>query len=112
MGRKDAFLPDRYDFIVGNGRCAGLPRLLIQELQDEEAGMALVHMKTVDLMISEGAQHPPPADPEDHFLTEPVMRVAAVKKVCELPVPLGVFRQLGVEKKNRRSEERRVGKEG
>src|SRR5713226_10738321 len=102
MRGKNASLPDRCDMLVGDRWIAVLLGLFIQKFQNKQAGVALVHMKALDLLIAKGAQHSDAADAENHFLTQAIMLISAVKKVGQGSIPFGVFR---------RSEERRVGKE-
>ena len=66
--------------------------------------MPLVHMKAFDVVITKGAEHSYTTDSEDHFLTKPVMLIPAVKKVGKCLVPLGVCREIGIEKINRHPE--------
>jgi len=71
--------------------------------------MAFVHVVAGDVTMSQRAQHAHAADTEDDFLAEPVVQIAAIKIVRQGAIPLGILRQIGVEKINRHGKIRRPG---
>ena len=60
VGGEDAFIPHRLDILSRNGLLAG--PLLVQELQGEQPGMALVHVVPLDAVVAQGPQHADSAD--------------------------------------------------
>src|SRR6266568_2144540 len=76
-------------------------RPFVQQLQYEQCGVALVHVKAADFMVAERAEHPHAADAKDNFLAKPVVGVAAVKMMGERAVPFGIFREIGIQQNHR-----------
>ena len=101
MRRKDALPPHAFDMLRLDLFAAGPVELLIEQLDDQEGGMALVHVKAVDLVVAERAQHTDAADAEHVLLAEPVPFVAAVEVVAQLPILLVVGGQVGIQEKHR-----------
>ena len=73
----------------------------IEQFQSQQRRMTLVHVKAADVVITERPEHPNPADAENNFLTQPVVRIAAVKDVRERAIPLRIFRQVRIEEGDR-----------
>jgi hypothetical protein len=63
--------------------------------------MAFIHVETFDPVISEDSKHPYSSDPENHFLTEPVMPITAVKIMSQRSVPFGIFGKIGIQEVDR-----------
>ena len=73
---------------------------LIEQRQGEKAGMALV--RVVDARVpADRPNGTRTADPEHEFLLEPVQLVAAIEPIGDLPIGLGVDREIGVEQQQR-----------
>src|SRR4030042_606319 len=101
MGCENAFLSDRFNIILGGGCSSCFPDLFIQKLQCKETGVPLVHMKSLNPVISQGPQYSDAADAQNHFLTKPVMQIPSIEKVGERSVPFGIFRKIRIEKIDR-----------
>ena len=101
MRREHAFFAHGLNVIAVRHLPPGALSLFIQQLQRKQTRMAFVHMVAGDLLMTEGAQHAHAADAENHFLAEPVMAIAAVEIVRQRPIPLGILRQIAVEKIDR-----------
>ncbi len=97
VGGEDALWPDGLHILVVEPVAVEPACAFVEQLQSEQRGVTLVHVEAADLVIAEGAQHPHPADAEDDFLAEAVVRVAAVKMMGKRAVPLRVFREVGIQ---------------
>jgi hypothetical protein len=58
-------------------------------------------VETFDPVISEGPKHPHSSDPENHFLTEAVTLIAAVKIMSQRSVPFCIFSKIGIQEVDR-----------
>jgi hypothetical protein len=83
-----------YDSVPPPKACE--PDAFFQKFEREKCGVSFVHVKPVDLVVSQRPEHADSADAENHFLTNSVVLLASVKRVREPAVPLGIFRQVGV----------------
>src|SRR3989304_7393797 len=101
MGSKYASCLNRLDVLMDECPPPGLFRLVIQELQGKKARMPFIHVKPSDMLISQGLQYPDTANPKDDLLTEPVMAVAALKKMGNRSIPLRIFRKICVQEIDR-----------
>jgi len=63
--------------------------------------VSLVHMKSLDVLVSQGTKHSHPADPQDYLLTQPIVLVSSVEKMGQRPVPLRILRKVRVQKIDR-----------
>ena len=100
MSCENALPPDRLNIIVCNRCSAGLSRRLIEQLDREQTGMPLVHMKTVNAFIAQSSKYFYAAYTEDRFLAKAVPLISSVKVMSQSPVPFGILRQVGVQKIN------------
>jgi len=66
--------------------------------------MPFIHVKPLNDLISEGAEHPNTADTEDYLLTETVMLIPSIEKMGQGPVPFGIFRKIRIQKIYRHPE--------
>src|SRR5271167_261186 len=66
--------------------------------------MALVHVIAREIFITKCAKHAHPADSQQDFLAQTVVRIAAIESASEVAVPLGVGRKIGIEKIDRHNE--------
>src|SRR5580765_4885329 len=101
MGGEDASLPDGGEVGDRNMRPLRLASFFPQQLQREQAGMSLVHVEAIDALEAECTQHAHSADAQHYLLTQAVAGVATVKHRRQLPVPVAIFREIGIEKINR-----------
>lgn len=104
MGREDALFPDRFYVVRSDHLSSGFLRLLVQELQGEEACVPFIHMEAPDVVVAELTEHPDAADPENHLLTQPVVRVPSVKRMGQYSGPIGIFRKIGIQKIDRNNK--------
>ena len=65
-------------------------------LQAQKRGVALVHVKDRRLQ-SHRSQRLHPADAEDDFLADPHVMVSTIELISDVPVVLGIFRQVSIE---------------
>jgi hypothetical protein len=59
--------------------------------------VAFVHVEAIRSVVSKRAQHPHAADAENDLLAQPIKFVAAVKKMRQGAIVVGVFRQVCIE---------------
>ncbi len=74
-----ALLAHVIDVRLDDGAPVMEARVLLEEREGEEAGVALVHVVGVKIGVAEGAQHSDAADSQHDLLAEPVADIAAVK---------------------------------
>jgi hypothetical protein len=72
---------------------AGGLRLLGQQLDGQQARMPLVHVKTLEPVVSQRSQHTNAADAKDGFLAQSIVIVAAVQEVRQAAVESTVCRK-------------------
>src|SRR3990172_6060919 len=101
VGGKCALFLYRFELIMCKCLSFGLFRLFVQKLQSKECGMPFVHMKPLDVVISESAQYPDAANPEDYLLAKPVMTISSIEEVGDCSIPLSVFREVCIQEINR-----------
>src|SRR6202023_2061029 len=75
-------------------------RFFNQEPHSKKRRVAFVHMKAFDIFVPECTQHFDSANPQDHLLTKPVMGIAAIEKMGQCSIPVGVLRKIGIQKIN------------
>lgn len=88
--REDAELPHGFDILVRDGSAASAPRGLVEQLQREEARVAFIHVKAVELPKAKPAQHPRAADAEDRLLAQPISGIATVEMIRKRAVVVGI----------------------
>ena len=71
---------------------------LLEQSQDQQRGMPLVHVVSRDAIVTERPQHFEPTHAEDHFLAQAIVRIASVETIGQPPIPLGIPIEIGVEK--------------
>ncbi len=81
MCREDAHLPYGIDVAVVCCRPARGAEAFGGKLQHEQRRVPLVQVKSVDMVIAKGAEHPDAADPEHGLLGQPVRGITAVQEV-------------------------------
>src|SRR3972149_1275555 len=101
MGGKYASCLNRLDVLMDECPPPGLFRLFIQKFQGEKARMPFVHVTPPDPFMSQCPQYPDTANPKDNLLTEPVMAVAAIKKMGNRSIPRRIFRKVCVQEIDR-----------
>jgi hypothetical protein len=74
----------------------GAGEVLTEQLDADEAGVALVHVEGAEV-VPDGAEHASPADAENGLLADAVVRVARVEACGELAGLGVVLREVGVE---------------
>ena len=79
-----------------------------EQLDDEEAGMAFVHVVLLD-MKTEGMEHAHAAHAEDKLLLDPVRGVSSVERVGNPPVFRSIVRRVRVQKENGHGPARGAG---
>lgn len=94
---KDALPSDRFDVLSVECFATCQLRVLVEQCHRQQTGVALVHVKPRDALIAERSQHPHSPDAKNHFLAKPVVAVAAVERISQCPIPVGVLREIGVE---------------
>ncbi len=86
------------------GRDAGQAapaHLLVAQLDDQQRGMALVHVEAPQRVVAERTQHAHAGDAQHDLLAQAVGLVAAVEVVGDATVLVGVARHVGVEQQHR-----------
>ncbi len=96
VGGEDAALADGVEFGVGGVAEGATGRVLLEEAEGEEGGVAFVHVMDFYL-IAELFEDADAAEAEDGFLTEAVVGVSAIELVGEATVPGIVGVNVGVE---------------
>lgn len=96
VGGEDAFVFDVFNGIAVNGAGEVATAVLVEEFEDEEGGVAFIHVIFFD-GNAELLEHSDAADAEDDFLAKAIPAVAPVEIGGEPAVVVGVFFQVGVE---------------
>ena len=90
--------------VLRDGVAPSLAREFVEKFDCEQTRVAFVHVKTLDRVTAQRAQHAHAANTENDFLAEPITFISAVEKMRESAIPVRVLRQIGVEKVNRHYE--------
>ncbi len=101
MGCEYASLPDRGEVADGDPASLVLAGFFLQQFQCEQAGVALVHVETIDPLVAERAQHAHSAHAQHDLLTETIAGVATIKNGRQLPVPFAVFGEVSIQQIDR-----------
>jgi len=101
MGSEHTLLTDGLHIVVGEGGPTGALGLLVQQFQGQQAGMPLIQMKAGEGCIAERPQHTYPTDPEQDFLAQPIMGIAAIQDIGQRAVPGRIVRQISIQKIHR-----------
>jgi hypothetical protein len=101
MRGENTLLPDGFDISFGNRSQTSFPDAFLQQRENQQRGMALVHVEAIDAFMSERAQHHYPANAENSFLANAVIRIAAVQIVRKRPLEGTILGQVGIEEIDR-----------
>jgi hypothetical protein len=92
-----ALSADLFDVLAREARVAGSHGLFVEQRQGQQTGMAFIHMKPLECVVTERAEHIHATYAEDYFLTESVVGVAPVQPMRQGTVPVRILGQLGVQ---------------
>src|SRR5215469_7284195 len=73
----------------------------LEEPQGKQGRMPFVHVVDLNLARVQLFEQPEATKAEHDFLRQTVSLIPAVKAVCQPPVVLGIFREVGVQKVDR-----------
>ena len=81
MRSKYAFPADRFDVLSVEHLTARRLRLLVKQRHRQQPGVTLIHVEPSDGPVPERPKHSYPADPENDFLANPIVAIAAVERI-------------------------------
>ena len=98
MRGKHALAADFFDIFSANRFSASLFRFFAQQVQRQQGRVALVHVVSRQICVSQRAQHPHSTDAEQHLLAQTVIGITAIKAPRKIAVALVVRRQVRIQK--------------
>src|SRR5450432_3048448 len=100
MRSENALAANFFDVVGANGGAAGSSSFGFEKFEGQEGGVAFVHVITRQRIVAEGAKHAHATDTQNYFLTQAIVRIAAVEAASERAIHVGVGGQVGVQKIN------------
>src|SRR6202171_1036303 len=74
------------DVLTLNGGAACFGGFLIEKFEGEESGVAFVHVVPGEFGVAQSIKHSYAADAQNHFLTQAIVGIAAVKRAGQFAV--------------------------
>ena len=91
MGCEDALALHRFHVLFGSTTQIALAQLAFEQGQNQKGGVAFVHVISFDVRVSEGTQNFGSSHPEDYFLAQSVLQIAAVQGIGQRLIPGAVL---------------------
>ena len=87
-----ALIANSFDVLAAYGSAPSLLRFFPKQLQRQQRRMPFIHVVARQVGVAQGIEHAHAADPQQHFLPQPVVRIATIQCASQGAVCFGVGR--------------------